>query len=127
MRLAAPAALLLALSPAFAAPPATLRVDIQHGGDAKAEHFALERVLVEALPWPGNPARPIDDTNRGVNQVRVLDAETGAFIGKGRAAKRIVMSWVSAVALFVGYLWMIWDPQKQTWHDKVARSVVVRR
>ena len=46
MRLAATAALLLALSPAFAAPPATLRVDIQHGGDARTEHFALERVLV---------------------------------------------------------------------------------
>jgi uncharacterized RDD family membrane protein YckC len=59
--------------------------------------------------------------------VYVLDAETGAFIGKGRAAKRIIMSWVSALALFVGYLWMIWDPQKQTWHDKVAHSVVVRR
>ena len=80
MRLAATAALLLALSPAFAAPPATLRVDIQHGGDARTEHFALERVLVEALPWPGNPARPVDDTNRGVNQVRVLDAETGALL-----------------------------------------------
>ncbi|MBW8312083.1 MAG: IgA Peptidase M64 [Rhizobium sp.] len=80
MRLAATAALLLALSPAFAAPPATLRVDIQHGGDASTEHFALERVLVEALPWPGNPARPIDDSNRGVNQVRVLDAETGKLL-----------------------------------------------
>lgn len=80
MRLAATAALLLALSPAFAAPPATLRVDIQHGGDANTEHFALERVLVEALPWPGNPARPIDDTNRGVNQVRVLGAETGQLL-----------------------------------------------
>ena len=59
--------------------------------------------------------------------VYVLDAETGAFIGKGRAAKRIVMSWVSFLAFLVGYLWMIWDPQKQTWHDKVAHSVVVRR
>ena len=47
--------------------PATLRVDIQHGGDIKTEHYALERVMVEALPWAGNPARPLDDSNRGAN------------------------------------------------------------
>ena len=76
MRAAFIASLLLAL-PAAAAPPATLRVDIQHGGDANTEHFALERLVVEPLPWPGNPARPIDDSNRGMNLVRVLDAETG--------------------------------------------------
>ncbi|MFH1599160.1 MAG: M64 family metallopeptidase [Pseudomonadota bacterium] len=70
-------ATLLALPAAAAEPPATLRIDIQHGGDAGTEHFALERLVVEPLPWPGNPARPIDDSNRGMNLVRVLDAETG--------------------------------------------------
>ena len=79
MRAAFIASLLLAL-PAAAAPPATLRVDIQHGGDANTEHFALERLVVEPLPWPGNPARPLDDSNRGMNQVRVLDADTGQLL-----------------------------------------------
>ena len=79
MRAAFIASLLLAL-PAAAAPPATLRVDIQHGGDARTEHFALERLVVEPLPWPGNPARPLDDSNRGMNQVRVLDADTGELL-----------------------------------------------
>lgn len=73
-------AALLAL-PAFAAEPAaTLRIDIQHGGDARTEHFALERVVLEPLPWPGNPARPIDDSNRGVNLLQVLDPETGELL-----------------------------------------------
>lgn len=73
-------AALLAL-PAFAGePPATLRIDIQHGGDAGSEHFALERVVVEPLPWPGNPARPLDDTHRGMNLLRVLDAESGQLL-----------------------------------------------
>jgi len=26
----------------------------------------------------------------------------------------------------VGFLWIIWDPKKQGWHDKVAGTVVVR-
>ncbi|KFL36017.1 IgA Peptidase M64 [Arenimonas donghaensis] len=73
-------ACLLAL-PAFAAePPATLRIDLQHGGDAQTEHFALERVVVEPLPWPGNPARPIDTSNRGMNLLRVLDPDTGEVL-----------------------------------------------
>jgi uncharacterized RDD family membrane protein YckC len=26
----------------------------------------------------------------------------------------------------LGFLWMLWDPNKQTWHDKVAQTYVVR-
>lgn len=62
------------------AAPATMRVDIQHSGNAASESFALERVQVEALPWPGNPARPIDDTNRGVNRLEVVDPATGKVV-----------------------------------------------
>jgi hypothetical protein len=64
---------------ALAAPP-TLRVDIQHGGDAKSEHYALERVVVEPLPWPGNPARPLDASNRGSQKFEVVDADSGRVL-----------------------------------------------
>ncbi len=30
-----------------------------------------------------------------------------------------------ALALFLGYLWMLWEPRKRTWHDIVADSLVV--
>jgi hypothetical protein len=62
------------------AQPATLRVDIQHGGDARSEHYAIERVVVEPLPWPGNPARPIDDSNRGTHRVEVIEPGTGRVL-----------------------------------------------
>src|SRR5262249_14242413 len=58
---------------AFAAPP-TLRVDYYHTGNATEEHFSLDRVLQEPLPWPGNPNRPLDDTNRGKYFFEVHDA-----------------------------------------------------
>ena len=67
-------------SAAAAAPAPTLRVDLQHGGDATREHYALERVVVEALPWAGNPDRPIDDTNRGTHRFEVVDAASGKLI-----------------------------------------------
>jgi hypothetical protein len=65
---------------AAAQAPATLRVDIQHSGDAKTERYALERVVVEPLPWAGNPARPIDRTNRGLNLFEVVDPATGKVL-----------------------------------------------
>jgi len=63
-----------------AAAPATLRVDIQHSGNATQEHYAIERVVVEPLPWPGNPARPIDDSNRGMNRFEVIDGQSGKVL-----------------------------------------------
>jgi hypothetical protein len=76
--------LLLTSSAAVAAAPAqTLRVDLQHGGDATTEHYALERVVVEALPWPGNPDRPIDDSDRGTHRFEVLDARGRLIYSRG--------------------------------------------
>lgn len=34
---------------------------------------------------------------------------------------------LSFVVLFLGFFWMIWDREKQTWHDKIAGTVVVRQ
>ena len=59
--------------------------------------------------------------------VLVLDETDGSYIGIKRAFIRGLMSYVSQIVFMLGYLWMIWDPNKQTWHDKVAKSVVVQR
>ena len=59
--------------------------------------------------------------------VFILDQDDGSFIGQRRAAQRIMMSWVSGLVLLIGYLSMLWNPQSQTWHDRVAHSVVVKR
>ncbi|MBC7684811.1 MAG: peptidase M64, partial [Bdellovibrionales bacterium] len=70
-------ALLVLAGAAQAQAPATIRVDYTHSGNALSEQYALERVVVEPLPWPGNLAQNIDNTNRGQNMVEVVDAKTG--------------------------------------------------
>ncbi|HEV7815261.1 MAG TPA: M64 family metallopeptidase [Janthinobacterium sp.] len=81
IRQAAWAALFLfAANLAQAASPATVRVDYFHIGNATTEQYALERVVIEPLPWPGDMARTLDNTNRGVNRVEVVDAKTGALL-----------------------------------------------
>jgi uncharacterized RDD family membrane protein YckC len=59
--------------------------------------------------------------------VFILDEVDGSFIGQRRAALRIMMSWVSGIVFLLGYLAMLRSPQSQTWHDRVAHSVVVKR
>jgi uncharacterized RDD family membrane protein YckC len=57
--------------------------------------------------------------------IRVISFDTGGPIGYGRAFVRYVGRIVSFVVLLLGYLWMLWDPEKQCWHDKMASDVVV--
>lgn len=59
--------------------------------------------------------------------VLILDENDGSYIGTRRAMYRGLMSYVSQIVLFIGYFSMLWNPKKQTWHDKVAQSVVVKR
>lgn len=74
------ALMLMASMTVIAATPPTLRVDLQHAGDAKVERYALDRIVVEPLPWPGNPAQPIDATNRGSQKFEVADAASGKLL-----------------------------------------------
>lgn len=72
-----PALLLSAALALAAAPPRTMRVDFVHSGTAKAELFCVDRVVREPLPWPGNPARALDDSNLGKYRFTVSDAASG--------------------------------------------------
>ena len=71
---------LCAAASACAAQPATVRIDYIHSGNALSEHYAMDRVLIEPLPWTGDLTRTVDDTERGVNMVEVLDAKTGRLL-----------------------------------------------
>ena len=55
-----------------------------------------------------------------------MSAETGGLIDMGTALLRYVGYIVSAIPLALGFLWIIWDPEKQGWHDKIAKTRVIR-
>src|SRR5712692_12100941 len=58
----------------------TMRVDYYHTGNATQEHFSLDRVVVEPLPWPGNLVKPIDNSDRGKYFFEVVDATSGKTV-----------------------------------------------
>ena len=57
--------------------------------------------------------------------IRVIDYSTGGPLGYGKAFLRYVGRIASGAICALGYLWMLWDKEKQTWHDKIAGTVVV--
>jgi hypothetical protein len=80
-------ALALALAAAPAAPPRTFRVDYFHTGNATEERFALDRLVLEPLPFPGRPDRAVDDTNLGKYAFEVRDLAThGVLYSRGFAS-----------------------------------------
>lgn len=58
--------------------------------------------------------------------IKVVDEANGGPIDYVRAFIRWLVSIVSGIVILLGYLWMLWDPKKQTWHDKAARTLVVK-
>ncbi len=59
--------------------------------------------------------------------VRVV-APDGGNPGFWRGAFREILGKgiSGAICIVLGYIWMLWDPQQQTWHDKIFDTHVVR-
>ena len=50
----------------------------------------------------------------------------GRPFGLKQAALRHLIGYpLSTAAFFLGFLWMLWDPRQQGWHDKLAGTIVV--
>jgi IgA Peptidase M64/Peptidase M64 N-terminus len=76
-----------------APPPATMRIDLMHTGGRGLEVFAIDRVVIEPLAWPGNRARAIDDTNSGAYRFEVR--ELGGRLLYSRGYSTIFGEWVT--------------------------------
>ena len=50
----------------------------------------------------------------------------GGDLTYGLSALRFMSTTVSWVTMFLGILWPLWDDKNQTFHDKIALTVVVR-
>jgi hypothetical protein len=82
-----------ALRVASAAEPATMRLDFFHTGGRGIEVFAVDRVVIEPLPWPGNTSRTIDTSNLGVYRFEVRDPAGRVLYSRGYAS--IFAEWAS--------------------------------
>jgi uncharacterized RDD family membrane protein YckC len=64
----------------------------------------------------------------------VVLAEDGSPCGYGRAASRELLgrlliggfAWLLVLPGLLSYLSALWDPERQTWHDRIGQTIVVR-
>lgn len=58
--------------------------------------------------------------------LKVVSAENGALLEPSAALLRYVGYCVSGIAFGLGYLWVLWDPKHDAWHDKIAKTKVIK-
>jgi uncharacterized RDD family membrane protein YckC len=93
--------------------------EISLGGEVMANLIGALIVLLFWVERQGTPGKL-------VLGLRIVDADTGGVPTVGRFVLRYLGYLVSAIPLGLGYLWAIWDPRRQGWHDKMAGTLVVR-
>ncbi len=79
-------------------------------------------MIVVILFWVKKQATP----GKMAVSARIVDAETGGKPSKKQCVGRYFAYILSAIPLGLGFLWVAFDPKKQSWHDKLAGTVVVK-
>lgn len=57
--------------------------------------------------------------------IRIVRTD-GSNISYGTAFLRYIGTIISSIPFSLGFLWMLWDDKRQTWHDKIASTCVIR-
>jgi uncharacterized RDD family membrane protein YckC len=58
-------------------------------------------------------------------KIRLLRESDGQPIGGGMGIARVFINIVNSIPCYVGWLWPLWDPKKQTFTDKILSTVVI--
>jgi len=70
-------------------------------------------------PWPG---QTVGDK---VLSLRVIRTD-GSDLSIVQALIRYVGLFISFIVIFIGVIWVAFDPNKQGWHDKIAGTYVIK-
>lgn len=57
--------------------------------------------------------------------IRIVRVDGRRFRRRDAAVRHLLGYPLSIPMFFLGFLWMLWDPRQQAWHDKLARTIVV--
>ncbi len=70
-------------------------------------------------PWPG---QTIGDKLLSLRVIRT----DGSDLTIVQALIRYVGLFISFIVIFIGVIWVAFDPNKQGWHDKIAGTYVIK-
>lgn len=81
--------------------------------------LALYNTLCESTPMRGSIGKKLC-------RLAVVDAD-GRRLGVGRALLRNFFKILSSLPLNIGFLPILWNERRQAWHDRIAKTYVIRR
>ncbi|MEJ5169036.1 MAG: RDD family protein [Arcobacteraceae bacterium] len=84
-------------------------------------NYVLPAVVV-VLFWLYKSATP----GKMIFKLKVVDATTGNVLTVGQAIGRYLAYFLASIPLLLGIIWIAFDKKKQGWHDKLAKTVVIR-
>ncbi|GAB3775479.1 putative RDD family membrane protein YckC [Nocardioides ginsengisegetis] len=64
---------------------------------------------------------------KGVLGIKLVNEGTGQPIGAGMAFVRQLAHIIDALPCYLGFLWPLWDSKRQTFADKILKTVVVNQ
>jgi len=101
-------------------------------GGALDPHRFAHKLLLQALVLVLSAAYFVLSWTRGGQTIgmrawrlRLTSADTSP-LGVSCALLRFFVALISFITLGAGFFWALWDPEKRTWHDIAARSLMVR-
>ena len=108
----------------------TTSTAVNGGGIALAVLLYIVIIVVSLLYEPLQIARKNDKNGQTIGRravkIRITNLDGGP-ISTGQAWGRFLFrAFFSGSIFYLGYLWVLWDPMKQGWHDKVAKTLVLR-
>lgn len=58
-------------------------------------------------------------------KIRVVRTD-GSFLSLKHASLRYLGFLLSGFAFLFGFAWVLWDKKRQGWHDKIAKTIVIK-
>ena len=79
-------------------------------------------MVLVILFWAKKQATP----GKMAVSAKIVDAKTGGKPSTKQCVGRYFAYILSFIPFGLGFLWVAFDPKKQSWHDKLAGTVVVK-
>ena len=96
-------------------------LSLDHDGDPGSRLMVLLGLIYHVGFWTWRGTTP----GGMILQLRVVRAD-GRKLDFPESLVRGLTGIFSLVVAGLGFLWMLWDPERQTWHDRVAGTYVVK-
>ena len=64
---------------------------------------------------------------KGALGMKLISEQTGQPIGAGMSFVRYLAHILDALPCYLGYLWPLWDAKRQTFADKIIKTVVINQ